>query len=148
MTDAIEEQAETIFAEIERQGGMIAAIDNGYFRRRIADSAFLYQREVDHKQKLIVGVNAFTEQEGLRIPTLEIDESIERKQRENLTRVKQSRDAAAAQQALEGVVAALQAGENVMPALLEAARRQCAVGEIMRTMAGVLGRYNPAVMTG
>src|SRR5262249_27263764 len=73
-TDTLEEEAEAIFAEIERAGGMIAAVEGGYFRRRIADSAFRYQTEVDAHRKLIVGVNAFTDEAGdeLSIPTLEI----------------------------------------------------------------------------
>ncbi|MBX3415889.1 MAG: methylmalonyl-CoA mutase [Pirellulales bacterium] len=145
LTDAIEEEAEQIFREIERQGGMISSIENGYFRRRIADSAFLYQREVDARRKLIVGVNAFTEGDHTTVPTLEIDEAIEHTQLANLSRVKAERDQAAMQQALDEVRRAAGAKENLMPALLDAARARVSVGETMAALAEVLGRYNPAV---
>lgn len=148
LTDALEAEAEAIFAEIERQGGMISATENGCFRRRIADSAYLYQSEVDRQRKLIVGVNAFTEDEPSRIPTLEIDDHIERRQRENLAAVKQSRDGAAVARALEGVRRAARAGENVLPALLDAARCHATVGETMSALADALGRYSAAASLG
>lgn len=141
LTDALEEEAEAMFAEIERQGGMIAAIENGYFRRRIADSAYLYQSEVDARRKLVVGVNAFVEQEQLKIPTLEVDLAIERKQLDNLAHVKQARDAGQVAAALQAVRRASQAQENVMPALLDAARAHATVGETMAALADALGRY-------
>jgi methylmalonyl-CoA mutase N-terminal domain/subunit len=145
LTNRLEEEAEEIFAEIERQGGMIAAIENGYFRRRIADSAFLFQREVDARRKLIVGVNAFVEEEETRIPVLEIDDSIERKQRENLARHKRERDATEVARVLEQVRAAARTNQNIMPSLLEAARHDATLGELVSALADVLGRYNPAI---
>jgi len=145
MTDALERDAEEIFLEIERQGGMIAAIDKGYFRRRIADSAFAYQREVDRGRKLVVGVNAFVEHEPSRIPILQIEESIERKQVSNLKALRAHRDSAAAAAALEGVRRAARTQENLMPALLEAARRDCTVGETVAALADGLGRYTTAL---
>lgn len=141
LTDALEEESEAIFREIDRQGGMIAAIENGYFRRRIADSAYLYQSQVDAGRKLIVGVNAFVEEDQARIPTLEVDLAIERKQLENLAEVKRARDAARVTAALDAVRRASQAGENVMPALLDAARAHASVGEMMAALADSLGRY-------
>src|SRR5690606_10110643 len=101
LTDALERDAEAIFAEIDDQGGMIAAIENGYFRRRIAESAFRFQSEVDAEKKLIVGVNAFTDETGLNIPTLEIDPDIETRQKVGLMNIRNSRDAKALRGALE-----------------------------------------------
>jgi methylmalonyl-CoA mutase N-terminal domain/subunit len=144
LTAELEAEAEAIFAEIERQGGMIAAIENGYFRRRIADSAFLYQREVDAGRKLVVGVNAFTEQGG-KIPILEIHPEIEQRQNANLARLKTERDSAAANRALDEVRAAARRQDNIMPSLLEAARQDATVGELVRALADALGRYNPAI---
>jgi methylmalonyl-CoA mutase N-terminal domain/subunit len=146
LTDALERDAEEIFLEIERQGGMIAAIDKGYFRRRIADSAFAYQREVDRGRKLVVGVNAFVESEASRIPILQIDESIERKQVSNLKALRAGRDSAASAAALEGVRRAARSQENIMPALLEAARQDCTVGETVAALADGLGRYTTALV--
>ena len=145
LTDALEREAEEIFVEIERLGGMIASIDKGYFRRRIADSAFAYQREVDRGRKLVVGVNAFVEQEPSRIPLLQIDESIERKQVANLKALRAQRNAATTAAALDGVRRAARGSENIMPALLEAARNDATVGETVAALADALGRYGTAL---
>lgn len=143
MTDDMEEQAEAIFAEIEDQGGMIAAIDNGFFRRRIAESSYRYQREVDAGRKIIVGVNAFQEDDGLRIPTMDVDRAIEAQVCSRLKKVRESRDAAAVEKALEGVRQAARNGENTMPALIGAAHCRATVGETVNALADVLGRYLP-----
>jgi methylmalonyl-CoA mutase N-terminal domain/subunit len=145
LTDELERDAEQIFAEIDEQGGMIAATEKGYFRRRIAESAFAYQREVDAHRKLVVGVNAFADEAGLNIPTLEIDSSIEAKQKERLKQFKARRDAATAKAALAEVRRAAAAGENVMPALLDAARKNATLGEMVCALADVLGRYEGVV---
>lgn len=147
LTDALEQEAEEIFAEIDRQGGMIAAIENGYFRRRIGDSAYQFQREVDAERKLIVGVNAFTDHSFEPIETMQISPEVEREQLANLKRLKQSRDQAAVDAALGVVRRAAASNENVMPALIEAARRQATVGETMDALADALGRYQPAMQT-
>ncbi len=141
MTDAMEDEAEEIFAEIQRAGGMIPAIETGYFRRRIADSAFRFQSEVDAGRKLLVGVNAFVEPESLSIPTLEIDHEIERKQTANLARVKQNRDQQAADAALAEVRRVAASRENLMPALVAAVQQQASLGEIVDALAEVFGRY-------
>jgi methylmalonyl-CoA mutase N-terminal domain/subunit len=142
-TDALEDEAEAIFAEIERAGGMIAAVEGGYFRRRIADSAFRYQKEVDANRKLVVGVNAFTDEtaEGVSIPTLEIHPETEARQKANLARVKAERDPIAAQKALDEIRSAAREQMNIMPVLIEAARKQVSVGEMVAALADVLGRH-------
>lgn len=140
-TDALEAEAEAIFAEIERAGGMVAAVEGGYFRRRIAESAFRYQTDVDAKRKLVVGVNAFTEEEPSSIPLLEIDPAIETRQKANLARIKAQRDQAAVDCALAEVRRAAAGTENVMPSLLAAARCRTTLGEIVIALADVLGRY-------
>jgi len=141
MTDALEEEAEAIFAEIQRAGGVIPALETGYFRRRIADSAFRFQSEVDAGRTLIVGVNAFVEPDSLSIPTLEIDQEIERKQKANLARVKAGRDKAAADAALIELRRVAASKENTMPALVSAVEKQVSLGEIIIALADVFGRY-------
>lgn len=141
LTDAMEEEAEAIFEEIDRQGGMITAIEQGYFRRRIADSAFRYQREVDAGQKLIVGVNAFNDDEGLKIPTLQIDPELETRQCVALSNIRSGRDPKKLEQALAQVKQAAASEENTMHALLDAARARATVGEIVNALADVFGRY-------
>ncbi len=144
LTDQLEEEAEEILGEVERQGGMIRAIENGYFRRRIAESAFQYQREVDARRKIIVGVNDFVDDQPLAIPTLEFDSAMEQAQKDNLARVKASRDGDAVQRTLAEVRRVAAGRENLMPALLEAARHHASVGETVDALADVFGRYHPA----
>src|SRR5881392_3963739 len=97
------QKAQTYFERIEQLRGMIPAIESGYFRREIAEAAFVYQREVDAKRKLIVGVNAFQEAEGNPIQTLMIDESVEEGQIAALRRIKSGRDAETVRRCLDGV---------------------------------------------
>ena len=144
LTDDLEQEAETIFTEIERQGGMIAAVDQGYFRRRIADSAFRYQKEVDTNRKTIVGVNAFTDEHGLNIPTLKIDSELETRQQVALQNIKSNRDSTAVKAALADVRQAAANQDNTMPSILAAVRVQASVGEIVNALADVFGRHQPS----
>ncbi len=144
LTRQMAEQARGYFAEIERRGGMIAALEAGFFRREIADAAFAYQRDVDTKRKLIVGVNAFVEKEEKPLETLVIDDSVEREQTERLAALKARRDSEAVQRSLAEVRHVAATPENLMPALLDAARARCTVGEIMKALADVFGRYDGA----
>jgi methylmalonyl-CoA mutase, N-terminal domain len=145
LTDRMEAEAEEIFAEIERAGGAIRAIEAGYFRRRIADSAFRFQSEVDAGRKLLVGVNAFVEPDAVTIPTLEIDDEIERRQKANLARIKAARNAKDVDEALERIRRTAASEQNIMPALLNAADQHVTLGEIIAALAEVFGRYRPGV---
>lgn len=140
-TDAMEHEAREIFAEIDRAGGMLPAIDAGYFRRRIAESAYRYQAEVDAGRRLIVGVNAFADETTTPIPRHEVDPAVEAAQLAALQRVKSQREPAAVQRALDAVRRAAARNTNVMPALIDAARAQATLGEIVSALADVLGRY-------
>jgi methylmalonyl-CoA mutase, N-terminal domain len=144
LTRQMQEQARTYFDRIEQQGGMIAAIEAGFFRREIAEAAFAYQREVDAGRKLIVGVNAFAEAEEKPIDTLQIDETVEKEQVARLKRIKEQRDGVSVRRCLDAVRRVAATNENLMPALLEAARARCGVGEIMNALADVFGRYDGA----
>jgi methylmalonyl-CoA mutase N-terminal domain/subunit len=144
LTRQMQQDARTYFKRIEQQGGMIAAIEAGFFRREIADAAFVYQREIDARRKLIVGVNAFQEPDEKPIETLQIDEAVENEQVADLRRIKARRDAGAVQRTLQEVRRVAGTRENLMPVLLEAARARCAVGEIMAALADVFGRYEGA----
>ena len=123
---------------------MIPALESGFFRREIADAAFAYQREVDARRKLIVGVNAFVEGEARPLETLVIDESVEKTQLADLKRIKGQRDAEAVRRTLDAVRHTAGTSTNLMPVLLDAARARCTVGEIMNALADVFGRYDRA----
>jgi methylmalonyl-CoA mutase, N-terminal domain len=141
LTQQMRQQAEEYFERIEQQGGMLAAIDSGFFRREIAEAAFVYQKSVDKREKIIVGVNAFEEDEQKPIDILQIDEGPEEEQIRNLQRLKKSRGNQAVTRALENVKRAAERKENVFPALLEAATARATVYETMSALADVLGRH-------
>lgn len=144
LTKQMQKDAHRYFERIEELGGMIAALETGFFRREIADAAFTYQREVDAKRKLIVGVNAFQEAEEKPIELLAIDEAVEKEQIGRLKQIKAKRDGEAASKMLDRIRRVAATKENMMPALIEAARARCAVGEIMNALADVFGRYDGA----
>ncbi len=142
LTRQMQQQAREYFERLQQQGGMIAAIESGFFRREIADAAFAYQRAVDAQRKLIVGVNAFREEGSQPIETLRIDDAVEQEQVAALHKIKRQREAAAVRRTLAEVCHAAESNQNLMPILLEAARVRCTVGEVMNALADVFGRYN------
>ena len=144
LTKQMREQARIYFDRIEELGGMIPALESGFFRREIADAAFQYQREVDAKRKLIVGVNAFQEADDEPIETLVIGESVEKEQVVRLRERKARRDGEAVRRLLGEVRRVAATKENLMPTLIEAAQARCTVGEIMAALADVFGRYEGA----
>jgi methylmalonyl-CoA mutase N-terminal domain/subunit len=144
LTKQMQQKAREYFDRIEQLGGMIPAIETGFFRREIADAAFTYQREIDAKRKLIVGINAFQEADSKPLETLVIDHTVEREQVASLRKLKAKRDAAAVAKALEAVRRVARTQENLMPTLVEAARVRATVGEIMNALADVFGRYDGA----
>jgi methylmalonyl-CoA mutase N-terminal domain/subunit len=144
LTKQMQQDARTYFERIEELGGMIAALEAGFFRREIADAAFTYQREVDAKRKLIVGVNAFQEAEEKPIETLAIDEAVEKEQVAHLRQIKTKRDGEQVRKMLDQIRRVAETKENLMPSLVEAARFRCTVGEIMNALADVFGRYDGA----
>src|SRR5437762_4171333 len=139
LTRQMKEQAQGYFEQIEQRGGMIAAIEAGFFRREIADAAFAYQREVDARRKLIVGVNAFQETDEKPLDTLVVGADVEDEQTARLRQLKAKRDAEAVRRSLAEVRRVAGTGENLMPALLEAAEVSCTVGEVMAALADVFG---------
>jgi methylmalonyl-CoA mutase N-terminal domain/subunit len=144
LTRQMQQQARVYFDRIAELGGMIAALEAGFFRREIADAAFVYQREVDARRKLIVGVNAFEEKEEKRIETLVIDDRPEKEQTARLRQRKAQRDNERVRRLLDQVRKVAATTENLMPTLIEAAKARCSVGELMNAMADVFGRYDGA----
>jgi methylmalonyl-CoA mutase N-terminal domain/subunit len=144
LTKQMRQQARAYFDQIERKGGMIRALEAGFFRREIAEAAFAYQKEVDAKRKLIVGVNAFQEMDEKPLETLSIDAAVEPEQLAGLKKIKESRSKERVDRALAEVRRVARTKENLMPALLEAAGARASVGEIMNALADVFGRYDRA----
>ncbi|MBI3839946.1 MAG: methylmalonyl-CoA mutase [Planctomycetia bacterium] len=146
LTRQMQQEAHRYFDAIEQLGGMLAAIDRGFFRREIAEAAFAYQREVDAKHKLIVGVNAYQEPDEKPLEILTIDHAVESEQIESLKRVKNQRSNDEVRRTLDAVRRAAAAHENVMPTLLETVRARTTVGEVMHALADVYGRCDSAVV--
>ncbi len=144
MTRQMQEQARAYFQRIEELGGMIAALEAGFFRREIADAAFAYQRDVDAKRKLIVGVNAFVEPEEKPIETLVIDGAVEKEQVASTKQRKAKRDNESVRRLLGDIRRLAATKTNLMPVFIEAAKARCTVGEIMNALADVFGRYDGA----
>jgi methylmalonyl-CoA mutase N-terminal domain/subunit len=144
LTKQLQQEARAYFERIEQLGGMIRALEAGFFRREIADAAYQYQREVDAKRKLLVGVNAFVESDEKPLETLVVDDTVEKEQVTALRQLKERRDGEAVRRALDEVRRVAGTTENLMPSLLEAARARGTVGEIMGALADVFGRYDGA----
>lgn len=149
LTDEIERQAEAIFAHLLDLGGgsvlegVYAGIDNGYFQGEIADAAYSFERRINRGDRIVVGVNRFTEAPGDEpLPILVIGPEVEERQRKRLDIVKHDRNDAAVHEALGRVkTAAEDSTVNLMPVLVDAATSYCTLGEVMNTMADVFGRY-------
>jgi methylmalonyl-CoA mutase N-terminal domain/subunit len=141
LTDRMEELCYEYFDRIDQLGGMVEAVKSGFPQREIADASFELQREIESGQRIVVGVNAFTEGDDAGTPILRIDPALEGKQIERLRASKADRDSAALDQAFAGLKAAAVGGRNLMPVLLEAARARASEGEIVEALQEVWGDY-------
>ena len=140
LTQQMEEKAEAYFGQIDALGGVIPAIEAGFFQREIADAAYRYQRELDAKEKLIVGVNEYVEEgEVISIPILEIPPGVEAKQSERIADVRQSRDPERVRRTLAALRQSAQDGTNIMPRLLDCTRAYVTLGEMCLHLAEVFG---------
>ncbi len=141
LTNRMEEAAEEYFRKIEEKGGVLAGIEEGFFQREIADAAYRYQQEVDRRERLIIGVNAFQEEAAETIPVLHIDPKVESIQLESLRAVRQRRDQASVDRALEAIRNAAVGDQNLMEPIIDAVRVYATEGEIIRAMRSVFGTY-------
>lgn len=147
MTDRMEQEAEKYFQKIESLGGVIPAIEQGFFQREIADAAYRYQIGLDRKHKIIVGVNAFIERdEPVSIPMLEINPETERAQKKRMAELRQSRNAEAVGRTLMALRQAAADSTNLMPPLLDAARAHATIGEMCSTLAAVFGYHEETIV--
>lgn len=142
LTDDIEAEAEKYFELIDAQGGVIACIENGFFQREIADAAYRYQKELDNKEKIVVGVNDFVEEnEQIDIPILQISKEVEEKQIKRLKELKASRNIDDVKNSLEALNKAAADGSNLMPFVLDCARKYVTLGEMCGELKKVFGVY-------
>jgi methylmalonyl-CoA mutase N-terminal domain/subunit len=145
LTDQLEREAEGLFAEIDAQGGVVAAIEGGWFQRQIAGSAARFQNEVERGRRVIVGVNDFVEEDEPAVDILRIGEDADRLQRDRLRALRASRDSAAVASRLAALGSAALADENIIPAMLDCARAYCTLHEIRDVLERVYGAYREPV---
>jgi len=141
LTDEMERQAEVYFKRIEELGGVIPAIEASFFQKEIADAAFQYQRELEQKQRIMIGVNDFKVDEEAPIETLRIDPRLEAEQVARVREVRRKRDQARCSNALSALRKAAAGTDNLMPYILESVRAYATEGEIMNTLIEVFGIY-------
>ncbi len=147
LTDQLEQEAEKYFEEIEHLGGVIQAIEKGYFQREIARSAKSYQKRVDEKQVFIVGVNQFDKDDkNIDIPILEIGPEVEQIQVKAINELKNTRNETAVQQALYKIRETCANGGNIMPPIIEAAKVYVTLGEIVTAMKAEYGEWQEAAV--
>jgi methylmalonyl-CoA mutase N-terminal domain/subunit len=147
LTDKMEKQANEIFDQVDALGGVIPAIETGYFQKEIADAAYRYQKEVERKEKFIVGVNEFIEEDNkIDIPILLISPEVEKKQKKRLTELKQSRNQEGVADSLKEIRETAINGNNIMPVLVKAAHNYITLEEMVNQLKEVYGVYEEAAV--
>ena len=141
LTDKMEEETYKYFDKIERFGGVIQAIEKGFFQREIAESAYKYQKEIDEKERTIVGVNQYKMDEELSIPILEMDEKGEHRQINRLKKLRNNRNQSKFDRNLKRLRKAALGNENLMPYILDCVHSYATLGETCGVLREVFGEY-------
>ena len=143
LTDQIEKEAEKYFKEIDGIGGVIPAIEKGYFQYEISRSASAHQKKIDNKELIHVGVNQFEKSnEEIDIPILEIGKEAEGYQKDKIRKLRDNRDNDLTQKALDKIQKACKSGENLLPPIIEAAKAYATMGEIVIKIKDEFGEWN------
>jgi methylmalonyl-CoA mutase N-terminal domain/subunit len=145
LTDQLEREAEGLFAEIEAQGGVVKAIESGWFQRQIAHSSMRFQAELEQGRRTIVGVNDFVEEAEGPVEILKVGDEAERTQRERMARLRTTREPGLVAQRLEALRQAAAADTNIIPAMLDCARAYCTLYEIRHVLEEIYGSYREPV---
>jgi methylmalonyl-CoA mutase, N-terminal domain len=147
LTERMEQEAESYFEAIDQMGGVIPAIEKGFFQKEIADSAYRYQVDLDKKDKIIVGVNEFVEEEEkIEIPILTVSPEVEINQKKRIAEVRASRNQKEVDRCLAELKQAATDGSNIMPHLLSSGRAYATLGEMCARLSEVFGVYEEAVV--
>ena len=141
LTDEMERRAREYFRRIDELGGVIPAIEAGFFHREIADASYRYQRQVEAGEITVVGVNKYVLAEEEQPEILRVPDEVQERQVQRLRDIRRTRDNRRVSQALRDLKAAARSGENLMPRLLECARAYATLGEMCDTLREVFGEY-------
>ncbi|MFX0180307.1 MAG: methylmalonyl-CoA mutase [Candidatus Hodarchaeota archaeon] len=141
LTNKMEEEAEVYFQRIKEFGGVIPAIKANFFQKEIANASYKYQREIESKERIIVGVNDFSQMEPCSTPLLKIDEEVAKQHIESLEKIKQERNNQKVKEKLDKLKKAAEGTENLMPYIIDAVREYASIGEIINILKEVFGTY-------
>ena len=141
LTDRMEEEAYAIFGDIEEYGGVIQAIEMGYFQKAITESAYRYQRELEKKERIVVGVNEYTVDEPLNVPILKLDPKGRDRQIGRLRKLRKSRNMREFENAMDKLRRTAEGNENTMPAIIDAVKAKATLGEVTGILREVFGEY-------
>jgi len=143
LTDQMEHDANAYIREIDDMGGVVSGIHKGYFRRQIAEASYRFGQEMEAGDRVIVSVNAYREgNEDHQVEILQIPHTVETEQCNRLAEFRRTRDGDKVKRALDRIRTACRDGQNVMPALVDAASDRCTLGEMVQAMADIYGRYS------
>ena len=147
LTDAIEVKAQEYIDQIDRMGGAVAAIEQGFVQREIGASAYRYQQEIEKGERVVVGLNRFQVKGEEKIPLLKVAPEMEERQRARLKELREARDNATVTRTLAQLKTAAQGADNLMPPILDAVKALATLGEICNTLREVFGEYEaPALV--
>jgi methylmalonyl-CoA mutase N-terminal domain/subunit len=142
LTSKMEKQAEEYFTKIDELGGVIPAIEKGFFQNEIAKAAYQYQKEIEKKDRIIVGINEYVdEDEKIEIPLLEIKKEVEEKQKQSLTELKHTRNSSKTKKSLEELRRAAAGNTNLMRPLINCAKEYATLGEMIGILREEFGEY-------
>ena len=144
LTDAIEREVFTYLEKIDSLGGAVRCIENGYYHRELGEAAYRYQRQIETNDRVLVGLNAYQNQDELPIPVFKGNPEMERRQVEKVKALRARRDTAAVTERLSELATAAGAKENLVPVLVECVKAYATLGEICTTLRSVYGVYQPS----
>ncbi|MGC1122771.1 MAG: methylmalonyl-CoA mutase family protein [Candidatus Methanofastidiosia archaeon] len=146
MTRKIEEQAQDYLKKIDSMGGVLKAIETGYIQREIQESSYRYQKEVESRERTVVGLNDFVIDEPVTIDILKVDPEVEKRQIERLTQTRKSRNSGDVKKALDALESAAHKDQNLIPPIIEATRHYASIGEVCGVLREVFGEYKAPVV--
>jgi methylmalonyl-CoA mutase N-terminal domain/subunit len=141
----MEREAEDLFDQIDKLGGVVKGIESGWHQRQIAQSALRFQHEVEQHRRVVVGVNDFIDQDGEELEILKVTEAADKTQRERLASLRARRDNQRVEDCLAALKKAAERDENVIPPMLDCARSYCTLYEIRNALEAVYGAYREPV---
>ena len=146
LTNEMEKRAMEYFQKLDDMGGAIPAIEKGFFQKEIADSAYEYQKEVDEKRRILVGVNDYTTEEKQPIKVLRVDPKVEEEQVASLHKLKRERDNKKVNEMLEKLHYAAERDENLMPIIIDAVKAYATIGEICDVLRKIYGEFKELIV--